>query len=800
LKYDLMSNNSSGIAAFSGRGPTDDGRIKPDICAPGTNIVSVRTHNCYPTGWAVYDSNYNYWGGTSMATPQVAGAAALVREYHQAERGANPSAALVKATLLHGAVDMSPGQYGTERYRELWPVPDNSQGWGRLNLKNSLCPDPPLVNEFADESPLIYTGDTREYQYTVIDNSVPLKATLVWTDYPGAVLAAKELVNDLDLTVVSPSGVTYPLYGAVDRTNNVERILVTQPELGVYKVRVTGYNVPMGPQDYALVVSGGLPNTYISGRVTSDSGAGVRGALVTLVCAGQVKRVTTNANGTYITHVSPGSYSVQVGKPGWTFTPRSRIVTVSSAPVQDADFKGRGEPGSVSGKITGELGGVISQIVESPHPYLNNFDRTWTITAHEGANRIRVHFAEIDLMDEGDVITIYDGVDNALETFTGRGEDIWSSWISGNVAKINLSSNGFGNIGYGFYIDGYETDLLNQGGVPGMTVRLSPGGYEATTQQTGSYILASVPPGVYTVEPSKAHWKLQPAAMTVDVPAGGTVNNADFIGFPPGTIAGEVKVVESKTANCNLECDHPYPDFYDNVWTINAGSSVSRIRLHFTLIDTEPAWDFVYILDGQDNVVEAYTARSEDLWTPWMTGGTAQIMLSTDSGGDPYYGFRCDKYETQTVAGGLANVACSLSPDGLLTKSDIQGAFSFGEIDVGNHVLTPSLDLWTFDPPQPTVSVSPGTDSRPFFYAQLGELQAPGEAKGIADGILVTMRGVVVSARYKGFFYVTKPGKIGGLKVVSSTTVTEGAVVDIVGRMSTVNGERRIAATSVTPS
>jgi subtilisin family serine protease len=800
LKYDLMSNNSNGVAAFSGRGPTDDGRIKPDICAPGTNIVSCRTHNCWPVGWAVYDSDYLYWGGTSMSTPQVAGAAALVRNYYKIEKSTEASAALVKATLIHGAADMSPGQYGTDRYREIYPAPDNSQGWGRLNLKNSLRPDLPVVNEFADESPLISTGDTREYQYTVIDNSVPLKATLVWTDYPGAVLAAKELVNDLDLTVVSPSGTSYPLYGPTERTNNVEQLTIAQPEMGVYRVRVTGHNVPMGPQDYSLVVSGGLPNTYIAGTATSDSGAGVQGALVTVMSSEQVKRITTSASGRYMTHVGPGSYSVQIAKPGWSFTPRGRVVTVDSAPVEGIDFQGRGAPGSVSGRINAELGGVISQIVESPHPYLNNFDRTWTITAHEGANRIRVHFAEIDLMDEGDVVTVLDGADNTIDTFTGRGEDIWSSWVDGNVIKINLTADGFGNIGYGFYVDGYETDLLNQGGVEGMTVELSPGGYQTTTAQDGTYGIASVPPGVYAVTPSKPHWKLQPATATIDVPAGGSVSNTDFTAFPPGSIAGEVIIAESQVANVNIESDHPYPDNYDNTWSVDAGPGVSRIRLHFDLIDTEPAWDFVYIIDGSDNVVEAYTARSEDLWTPWMNGRVVQIMLSTDSGGDPYYGFRCDKYEAQTIAGGLEGVRCDLSPDGAWCLSDAQGLFGFGEVDVGNHVLKPSLALWTFDPPEPTVSVSPGTGAHPFLYAQLSDLQDPSQARRVGDGVRVTLRDVVISARFGGFFYVTKPGLVGGIRVVWGAPVTEGAVVDIVGRMSTVDGERRIVAYGVTPS
>ncbi|MCP4628183.1 MAG: S8 family serine peptidase, partial [bacterium] len=78
---DLISDDSDGMAAFSSRGPTLDGRYKPDIVAPGTNIISTRSSFIAGSGWGTYDAHYMYMGGTSMATPLVAGAAALLREY-----------------------------------------------------------------------------------------------------------------------------------------------------------------------------------------------------------------------------------------------------------------------------------------------------------------------------------------------------------------------------------------------------------------------------------------------------------------------------------------------------------------------------------------------------------------------------------------------------------------------------------------------------------------------------------------------------------------------------------------------
>ena len=796
IKFDFMSNNIDGIAAFSSRGPTDDGRIKPDICAPGTNVISNRTHTgIIGKWWGTYDSNYVYWGGTSISTPHVAGAAALVREYFQKEKGINPSAALVKATLINGAVDIAPGQYGTGQRQEVMPAPDKSQGWGRLNVKQSISPTLPLVNEFADESATLSTGAYRDYQYTVINNSLPFKATLVWTDYPGALLAAKELVNDLDLTVTSPTGTVYPTGGLHDRVNNVEQVEIAAPELGTYSIRVTGFNIPMESQDYALVVTGGLPSTYISGSVTSASGAGVPGALMTLVSGGVTKRVTTNQDGNYLTHVAPGTYSIQISKSGWTFTPRARSVVVTDSPVTNVNFLGQGTPGSVNGHVTSSIGGVVSYKVESPHPYLNDFDKTYVITAHESATHMRVHFAEIDLIDDGDTVYVLDANDVIKDTYTWRLEDIWSSWVNGNVIKIRIVSNSYGSVGYGFYVDGYETDLITQGGLAGAKLTLSPGGYETTSIEGGSYSIGSVPPGTYTVTPSKEHWKFQPTLKIIEIPSGGTTSNIDFLAFPPGSISGEIRVSTNESQNVSIHSLHPYTNNYDQTWEVVGNSSATRIRLHFDQLSTEPAFDWVYILDSNDNIIDNFTADYTDLWSPWVPGNVAKIRLLSDEASTAY-GFHCDKYEVETLGGGLAGVQVDLSPDNRTVYTTAQGLFSFTNVDVGSHIVTPSLTSWSFDPLFSSVSISAGTLEQLLFYASADGLTTPSQVKRLGDTLQITLSNVTVSAVYKGFFYV-QDSAFGGIRVVSSQTVHEGNVVDVTGMLATVNGERRINAASV---
>lgn len=109
IASDNVSSNPEGMVGFSGRGPTRDQRIKPDVVAPGTFILSTRSRDTEDKGWALSaDDLFYFMGGTSMATPLVAGCAALVREFLIKKQGLQrPSAALVKAMLINGARDIT---------------------------------------------------------------------------------------------------------------------------------------------------------------------------------------------------------------------------------------------------------------------------------------------------------------------------------------------------------------------------------------------------------------------------------------------------------------------------------------------------------------------------------------------------------------------------------------------------------------------------------------------------------------------------------------------------------------------
>ena len=149
IKTDLEGDNSEGMAAFSNRGPTSDGRIKPDIVAPGTWIHSTKT-SLRDTGSDLGD-HYTVKRGTSMATPITAGSVALVIEHLNAH-GYNcnlaynsasdncPESALIKAILSASAHDML-GQYtsgGDGENGAAEKAPNSHEGWGRVDLERSM--------------------------------------------------------------------------------------------------------------------------------------------------------------------------------------------------------------------------------------------------------------------------------------------------------------------------------------------------------------------------------------------------------------------------------------------------------------------------------------------------------------------------------------------------------------------------------------------------------------------------------------------------------------------------------------
>ena len=279
--YGLYADGPDTMADFSSRGACEDGRIKPDLVAPGSWIASLASSaapNEAAIAWSVIDPYYVYMGGTSMSGPYAAGAAAVFVQYYKSlHTNAVPFPALVKAALINSASELDELNGGPG------PIPNNDEGWGRITLTNIILTNISTARrfyEYVDQTTLLTNGQVYIHHTLVQNSDQPLKITLTYTDVPGFPGAIPALVNDLDLEVVAPDGTLYrgnqfagnesaPNALSSDNLNNVEGVYLTQPLPGDYQVRVRARNIvedarldtAVIDQDFALVISGDLART-----------------------------------------------------------------------------------------------------------------------------------------------------------------------------------------------------------------------------------------------------------------------------------------------------------------------------------------------------------------------------------------------------------------------------------------------------------------------------------------------------------------------------------------------------------
>ncbi len=237
------TNFEGEIVSNSSRGPAEDGRIKPDLCAMGVGQVSTDENN-----------EYFAFGGTSAAAPAVAGIATqLYQAYSDLNGGALPSSALIKAVMLNSANDF--GNIG----------PDYTYGWGIVNGLRAAK----IIEQEQYFSEEISQGVTNNHTINVPSGATQVRFMVYWTDVPGAVGANPALVNDLDLVVNTPGNsqlfpwildptpnpiaLNTPATIGPDHLNNMEQVEINNPAAGDYILDISGFNVPMGPQEYFIV-------------------------------------------------------------------------------------------------------------------------------------------------------------------------------------------------------------------------------------------------------------------------------------------------------------------------------------------------------------------------------------------------------------------------------------------------------------------------------------------------------------------------------------------------------------------
>lgn len=298
------------VALFSGRGPTSDGRAKPDIVGPGQYIVSAKSEiRIGNDDVQTEDDTYTdahlllSMSGTSMATPVVAGGILLLRQYFvdgwydwarqipnqtpNSNHSVIPSSALLKALVIGGARTL---QGSVELSPQLWPLrnevpldttypPSVFQGFGAVVLEKSLgMVDGFFPHHHALKQHTVYMWDVKSknglqsletHHWCLHDWQAggSLRVTLVWNDYPGSITTNRTLVNNLDLVVMIPNqNLTQSQKWAGnfrvrrDARNNVEVVELPPSDILIKRVQilVRGFDVPLGPQSYALVIHGGL--------------------------------------------------------------------------------------------------------------------------------------------------------------------------------------------------------------------------------------------------------------------------------------------------------------------------------------------------------------------------------------------------------------------------------------------------------------------------------------------------------------------------------------------------------------
>jgi hypothetical protein len=344
---DVVLNNSSSV------GPTDDGRIKPDIVANGTNVTSTYTGS---------DNAYATLSGTSMSSPTVSGSAILLQELYMRLNGNSPA----WSSTIRGLVIHSADEAGNS------PGPDYLFGWGLANFyRAAMTLNKPTENLVQQRT--LSNGTTYSMTVTASGKS-PLKASICWTDPPGEVNTTlpindrtKKLVHDLDIRI-KRGGRTYfpwkldvanPSFVASRDDNNVDNVEVVQLDSTItgetYTIEVThkGTLTRSGTQAYSLIVSGIGGKAYASSAPAESAGSRIDS-----LSFGGINKQNTSGCKTYTDFRSIiGTVEVGVSAPFFMkvnscdATDAVKFAKVFLDLNNDGDFDDAGETGAVSGSL-----------------------------------------------------------------------------------------------------------------------------------------------------------------------------------------------------------------------------------------------------------------------------------------------------------------------------------------------------------------------------------------------------------------------------------------------------------------
>ncbi|KAF4458531.1 peptidase S8 and S53 [Fusarium albosuccineum] len=258
-------HDSKEMTFFSSTGPTFEGRLKPDVVAPGEVILSARSRAILPQREAKCLAQFGnpaendllFMTGTSQATPAVTGCVAVLRGAFRAEQHHTPSGALLKALIVHGAVDLvgtgftvvkcadpERPQVVTRQNYIMTAAPNPFQGYGLVNINNSLRP---IVGPIEDQHGFlegnISSGRNQVIRsLTIPENAQRLVITLAYTDPPGNALQNRISLGLRlpDIRIATPLTPTDPMGRAIDYSpSNVAKIVQDAPPAGIYYILLT---------------------------------------------------------------------------------------------------------------------------------------------------------------------------------------------------------------------------------------------------------------------------------------------------------------------------------------------------------------------------------------------------------------------------------------------------------------------------------------------------------------------------------------------------------------------------------
>jgi subtilisin family serine protease len=265
-----LNSNDSSVTNFTSWGPTDDGRLKPEISGPG-----CQSNGDLGVTSTVPGGGYAALCGTSMASPSVCGIGALILQDYRVHYPTRPDPrnSTLKAIFAQTARDIvGPGGSNPPA------GPDYQTGYGAVQAQQAID----LVRSGnVIENTINATGDVYRALVVVAPTDTQLKVTIAWDDVPATLPVTNALVNDLDLVVTSPSGVrafpwtlnpAQPAAAAVrtqeDHLNNLEQVQVDNPEPGAWQIVIRGTNIPTGSQAFSMTAAPYLVNCSTVGLAT----------------------------------------------------------------------------------------------------------------------------------------------------------------------------------------------------------------------------------------------------------------------------------------------------------------------------------------------------------------------------------------------------------------------------------------------------------------------------------------------------------------------------------------------------